>query len=214
MTSALTNFHYRFSKIYLALCFSLALSTGSTQIPQVYFDGCFNMDHFTNLQDYEIRNPQLSYAFRAGVGFFENEQENFKLNGELGFSRRVLVRDFPGQDVSHSIFGIDLSVLAEVMLLTDVWLEGGIGYSTFSVNLRNNESTAQMGSGFSSNDLLLHGGASVRIAKSFFIGSRVRYGVFPALTYTPIAPLGGFGNEKKIVNALTHELYLRFKILE
>lgn len=185
------------------------------QIPQFYLDACYNHDYFTNLQGFEIKAPQESWGARMGFGFIENDSASFRLNAELGFSRRSLLRDFPGQSFRYSFNGLDLGVLAEYRPVHPLWLEGGAGFSLFYKRFRNTNSSsdADLGEGFGNFDFFLQGGANLQVYRSFFVGSRVRYGLVPHLNYTPIGIRGGLEEEINIINTLTWEFYLRIKLI-
>lgn len=185
------------------------------QLPQFYFDGCYNHDHFTNLQGFEIDAPQESWGARMGFGFLENDSANFRLNTELGLSRRTLLRDFPGESFRYSFNGIDWGVLAEYQPFQPLWIEGGVGISLFYKRFRNtnNSSNADLGEGFRNFDFFLQGGMNLQVYRSFFVGSRVRYGLIPHLDYTPVGIRGGLEDEINIINTLTWEFYLRIKLI-
>jgi hypothetical protein len=201
-----------------AFIFLLAIpaSVAFGQLQQLYIDGCVNFDHFTNLEGFQIDGPQVTGGGRFGFGFKANDQGTLVYKAEFGISRRSLVRSFPSESFRYSFNGIDVAVMVEYQPVERFSFDAGFGFATFYRTFRTerNPKQSNLGEGFQNYDVFVQGGFAARIYKGLFFGSRIRYGLIPLLHYTPIGQYGGFEDEVKIVNTLTHELFLRFKFID
>lgn len=197
--------------LFTAAGFSLVQSA-KAQVADVYLQGGVSHTTFLRKGDIQIDKSLLSPILGAGLSFYINDKQLWKVKTEIQYLSRDYKTYYPHSEFRYRTWGIEINALAEYPFSDRFSAEAGIGVYLYGSVLLENGRTKRLGDQSKTVDLNLIAGVNYQIYKPVFIGFRSALGLIPMMSTKPVGKYGEMDGKKQLLNALTPELFLRVKL--
>src|SRR5690606_22097514 len=138
----------------------------------------------------------------AGLSFYLNEEQLWKLKAEILSSGRYYNISFPESKFYFRAIGLEFNCISEYAFSEKFSLEAGLGVYFYKIFLTENSTFRLLGDQDKSIDLNLIAGASYQFYSRLSIGFRTSFGVIPMVKTHTVGKYGDMDGEQHLLNAL------------